>query len=182
LETPLYKPLNTTLKITVNSDISITLSYRLKVLAVLSAQILVGGNPMHVDAVVPPFGNNYMPSIFEVVEDGWMHIRAKSTLMVIYVPWNLTRVVVEVRRVEGSITIMRYCEWDSEVKGYQVPMGPYQPVLEFVGCKPSNLNPGVFFGVVSGKRYPFEVPGAFRLSLFSPYGEAEAWVRITAYP
>jgi hypothetical protein len=42
--------------------------------------------------------------------------------------------------------------------------------------------PGGLVGVISGKRYPFEVPGAVRLSLFSPYGEADAWVRITAYP
>jgi hypothetical protein len=182
LETPLYEPLNNTLKITVSSDTNIMLYYRLKVQGVLGAQILVDGKPVNVDAVVPSFVNIYMPNIFEVTEDGWMHIRAKSTSIDVYVPWNHTHVVIEVKLVEGSISVMRYCEWNSTVIGYQVPMGPQQPMLEFVGCKPANLNPGVLVGVTSGKRYPFEVPGAVRLSLFSPYGEAEAWVRITANP
>ncbi|AJB42792.1 hypothetical protein TCARB_1756 [Thermofilum adornatum 1505] len=182
LETPLYKPLNNTLKITVSSDTNIMLYYRLKVKGVLSTKILVDGKPVSVDAAVEPFENIYMPSIFEVTEDGWMHIRAKSTLIDVYVPWTLTRVVIEVKLVEGSITVTRYCEWNLTIIGYEVPMGPHQPVLEFVGCKPANLNPGVLVGVTSGKRYPFEVPGAVLLSLYSPYGDAEAYVRITAYP
>jgi hypothetical protein len=182
LETLLYMPLNSTLKITARSDTDIMLYYRLKVKGVFNTQILVDGKPVNVDAAVAPFGNIYMPNIFEVTEDGWIHIRANSTSIDVYVPWNLTRVVIEVKLVQDSITVMRYCEWNSTVKGYEVPMGPNQPVLEFVGCKPANLNPGVLVGVTSGKRYPFEVPGAMRLSLFSPYGEAEAYVRITAYP
>jgi hypothetical protein len=170
LETPLYKPLNTTLKITVEGDASITLRYWAK--TQYPVQVLINGKPQYVEARDSPFfkGNGTVE-----MQGDWIHIKGDFSIY-IYIPWNLTHIIVEARNVNGTLIVMRLCEWGADPFAYGKMMGEDVGVLrvEFEGCRVVGY---AYYGYVRGKRYECELPGALRIDL-----TGEAWVRITAYP
>ena len=170
LETPLYKPLNTTLTVTVESDTSITLHYWAK--TQYPVQVLINGKPQYVEVRDTPFfkGNGTVE-----MQGDWIHIKG-DFFIYIYIPWNLTHVIVEARNVNGTLIVMRLCEWGADPFAYGKMMGEDVNVLrvEFEGCRVVGY---ARYGYIRGKRYEFELPGALRVSV-----HGEAWIRITAYP
>uniref|UniRef100_A0A7C1GQ78 Bacterial repeat domain-containing protein n=1 Tax=Thermofilum adornatum TaxID=1365176 RepID=A0A7C1GQ78_9CREN len=173
LETPLYKPLNNTLKITVSSDTNIMLYYRQK--SINSIQILINGKPREVEVRKDPFVKSI--GTIETTSDGLIHI--KGTMYIyIYVPWNFTRVIVQadIKPLSDSkgFNVGRYCEWGADPFAYYKSFYDVTRV-EFQGCRPFGVS---HYGYVSGKRYDYEKPGAIFIDAIN----VEAWVKIEAYP
>jgi hypothetical protein len=173
LETPLYKPLNNTLKITVSSDTNIMLYYRQK--SINSIQILINGKPQEVEVKLDPFVKSN--GTIETTSDDLIHIKG-SVYIYIYVPWNFTRVIVQADikplRVPGGLNVGRYCEWGVDPFAYYKSFYDVTRV-EFQGCMPVGVS---HFGYIGGKRYEYEKPGA----IFIDAIDVEAWVKIEAYP
>jgi hypothetical protein len=173
LETPLYKPLNNTLKITVSSDTNIMLYYRQK--STNSIQILINGKPQEVEVRQSPFIERN--GTIETTSDGLIHING-SMYIFIYVPWNYTHVTVQadIKPLSdfNGFEVARYCDWGT------VPFAYYKSFydvsrVEFLGCMPVGVS---HYGYISGKRYDFEKPGAISIDAIN----VEAWVKIEAYP
>ena len=179
LETPLYKPLNTTLAVTVKSDTSITLSYAYKVRS-FKVPALIGGKLQQVEVVEAPFTPSR--ATVEVEEDGWIHVKGRFASLLIYIPWNYTHVAVHIREVKpppgmpltDPMSVYRYCEWGADpfAYGHGAPIHWCPFTINFTGCIP---DPGG--ETISGKRYDFEQPGALRIDI-----TGEAWIKIEAYP
>ncbi|MCC5997763.1 MAG: hypothetical protein LM573_01665 [Thermofilum sp.] len=173
LETPLYKPLNNTLKITVNSDTNIMLYYRQK--SINSIQILINDKPQEVEVKLAPFIKSN--GTIETTSDGLIHIKG-SVFIYIYVPWNFTRVIVQADikplRDPNGFMVGRICDWNSDKISYYKSFYDVTSV-EFQGRMPVGVS---HFGYFSGKRYEFEKPGA--IYIFA--SDVEAWVKIEAYP
>jgi hypothetical protein len=173
LETPLYKPLNNTLKITVNSDTNIMLYYRQK--SINSIQILINDKPQEVEVKLDPFIKSN--GTIETTSDGLIHIKG-SVFIYIYVPWNFTRVIVQadIKPLSDSngFNVARFCDWGVDPFAYYKSFYDVTRV-EFQGCMPVGVS---HFGYIGGKRYDFETPGTIRIDAI----KVEAWVKIEAYP
>jgi len=174
LETPLYKPLNNTLTITVSSDTNIMLYYRRK--SINSVQILINDKPQSVEVYEPWFAKNINNGTISM-ENGLIHI--KGTMYIyIYIPWNFTHVIVQadIKPLSDSngFNVGRYCDWGADPSAYYKSFYDVTRV-EFLGCMPVGVS---HYGYFSGKRYDFEKPGA----IFIDATNVDAWVKIEAYP
>ena len=178
LETLLLIPLNGSISLAAERDTSITLLYRYRGRG-FKAVVLVGGEPQPVEAFEDPYFPNRVT--LEVEEEGWMRIRGGG-LLLIYIPWNYTRVVVHVRDfapppgrdLTVPIAVYRCCEWGADPKAYGVgvPMHWGPTTITFTGCMPQRWNVGM-----AGRRYEWEQPGAIVVEL-----SGEARIRIEVYP
>jgi len=171
LETPLYKPLNNTLKITVSSDTNIMLYYRRK--SINSVLILINGKPQEVEVRQSPFIKNN--GTIETTSDGWIHLQGKVIFIYVYIPWNLTNVTIEGNLISGNITIWRYCDWGAKPFAYGDGITKSSKTLKFIGCQPDR--PPTFI-VSGGFRYDYQLPGALVIDL----EDGEVWLKIEAYP
>ena len=169
LETPLLKPLNTTLAVAVESDANITLRYWAK--TQYPVQVLINGKPQYVEARDSPFfkGNGTVE-----MQGDWIHIKG-SFLLYIYIPWNLTHVVIEAKLVSGNLTVWRFCEWGANPFAYGRTIAKWSHIAEFVGCKPKNYP---FPDMILGRRHDHQLPGALLIDLV----DGEAWLKIEASP
>jgi hypothetical protein len=167
-ETEKAAPLNTTLTILVTGNTTLKLHYRVKLPPWVRFPVVVGGRVVQLEAKwnpeIPCYG------VFEVSQDGWVHMDG-FFLLFVQVPWNYTRVVVRARGVSGHLWVFRYCEWGAQPKCYGHSFY-YRSEVTFIGCRTPDKG-----SYIEGKRYPWEPPGAIRIELIG-----EAWVRIEAYP
>jgi len=179
-ETQELRPLNGTLSITVEGDTTLRLFFQLKAQPLHGVKIYVNGTLQEAKAWRDPFFES--SGTIETTSDGWIHLSGNPLVLMIYVPWDYTRVVVKVRDVspppsEPDIThpidICRYCEWGADpfAFGRSVRAGANATVV-FNGCytEPWNF-------AVRGRRFSEELPGVIEIDL-----HGEAWVRIEAYP
>lgn len=168
------KPLNGTVLVLVTGDTEVKLHYRLVHPQVYEAVAVINGTLQPVEVRTDPFGSYYYT--LRAGEDGWLHFKG-AALLYIYIPWSYTRVLVEARVVEGSLGVIRFCDWGAQpYDSYGVFLDERRPRVEFIGCEvaPQYGEPSIKAG---GTRYAHMVPGALEL-----YANGEAWVRIQAYP
>jgi hypothetical protein len=173
LESPLYKPLNNTLSVTVGNDTSITLYYWQK--SKYPVQILINGKPQYVEVREDPFVKSN--GTIETTSDGLIHIKG-TMFILIYIPWNFTRVIVQADIIRlgnfSGLNVGRYCDWGTDPFAYYKSFYDVTRV-EFLGCEPFGVS---HFGYVGGKRYDYEKPGAIYIDAIN----VDAWVKIEAYP
>jgi hypothetical protein len=167
-ETEKTYPLNKTLTILVTGNMTVKLYYHVKLPPWARFPVVVGGRVVQLEAKWDP----EIPchGVFEVSQDGWVHMDG-FFLLFVQVPWNYTRVVVRARGVHGDLCAFRYCEWGEQPIAYGHCFA-YRSEVTFIGCRTTDEG-----SYIEGKRYPDEPPGAIRIGLIG-----EAWVRIEAYP
>jgi len=174
VETHLLRPLNATLELLVEGDVNVTLLYWSK--TDYEVQAYLNGVLQYVEVREYAYRKGKNRGVVEM-QDGWIHIKG-DFLLLVYIPWNYTRVVVEARNVNGSLHVKRFCEWGADPMAYGKTMGEDVNLLrvEFEGCRVVGFSPP-YCSYTRGKRYEEELPGALRVNVIG-----EAWVRIEAYP
>jgi hypothetical protein len=168
LETPLYKPLNNTLTVTVRDSVAITLYYWQK--SRYPFQVFINGKPQYVEVRESPFIKSN--GTVEIQGD-WIHMRG-NIFIYVYIPWNLTNVIIEGKLISGNITIWRFCEWGASPVAYGTSITKWTTVARFTGCRPNRPYPNMFLG----PRSDYQLPGALLIDLVN----GEAWLKIEAYP
>jgi hypothetical protein len=172
-ETEKAAPLNTTVTILVTGNTTLKLHYRVKLPPWAKLPVVVAGTVVYFDVKEEPG----LPAAgtAEVTPDGWIHLNGFFDI-IIYVPWNYTRVTVTAHSVRAEmLDVYRYCEKGSVPKMRSVQLKD-EPgyTATFQGCQPVGA---LTAGWAHGPWLDWNKPGALVIVLWG-----EAWIRITAYP
>jgi len=172
-ETEKAAPLNTTVAILVTGNTTLKLHYRVKLPPWAKLPVVVAGTVIYFDVKEDP--DVPAAGTAEVTPDGWIHLNGFFAI-IIYVPWNYTRVTITARGVRAEILdVYRYCEKGSVPKmwGVQLKDEPGYTAT-FQGCQPVGARTA---GWAHGPWLDWNKPGALNIVLWG-----EAWIRIEAYP
>ena len=172
-------PLNRTAEITVESDVKVTLLYRLLPPLHYMLQAVINGTVQPVEAYASPLVPNN--GTIELAEDGWIHFNGVFRAFYVYIPWDYTRVIVEARNVTdpSGVQVERVCPWGWDPFSHGDWLNNRLTRVVFNGCacyRPGNPPLSCALSK-TGKRYEWVRPGAVFIGV-----EGEAWVRIEAYP
>jgi hypothetical protein len=180
-ETQELRPLNGTLKVTVERDTTLRLFFQLKVQPLGSLPVYINGTLTEAKTWRDPFFESR--GTIEVTSDGWIHLVGNPLVFFIYIPPNYTHVNVTVRDVAppptdpgltAPIEVIRFCDWGTSPFAYGkvVPIHVKKVTIVFTGCYTQPWNTAV-----TGRRYIMELPGAIEIDLYG-----EAWIKIEASP
>jgi len=180
-ETQELRPLNGTLKVTVERDTVLKLFFQLKAQPLGSLPVYINGTLVEAKTWRDPFFESR--GTIEVTSDGWIHLVGNPLVFYIYIPLNYTHVNVTVRDVAPPptdpgltipIDVMRYCDWGTSPFAYGkvVPIHVKKVTIVFTGCYTQPWNTAEV-----GRRYSMELPGAIAIDL-----HGEAWIKIEARP